>query len=67
LDQHGSISVEFDYRPAIEFDCPDCGHHVYLIGAARAPDRCSVCQWIVDYLPPEERDAVRQRLTGCGE
>lgn len=49
---------------AHEFDCPDCGAHVFAVGfvPTKLPTRCAVCQWIMDYIPEHERDEVRARL-----
>jgi hypothetical protein len=47
-----------------EFDCIDCKAHVFVVGymPSRRPARCGTCQWIMDYVPEHERDAVRKRL-----
>jgi hypothetical protein len=52
----------------IEFICQDCGHAVtdLLLSAAPVPPRCCVCQWIEEFIPVEERQAVRQRLVHLG-
>jgi hypothetical protein len=48
----------------IEFTCCDCGNDVLDISLDQPPDppRCCVCLWIEEWLPPEERPAVRERL-----
>jgi hypothetical protein len=45
----------------IEFDCGDCGVHVYEFGreAPPAPPRCAVCQWLADIADPVEREKLR--------
>ena len=47
-----------------EFRCVDCDARVIAFGYATPPEppRCSVCAWIVEHIPPYERDAVRERL-----
>jgi hypothetical protein len=46
-----------------EFDCRDCGVHVYGFGRDTPPTplRCATCQWIAE-IPSEHRYEVRQRL-----
>jgi hypothetical protein len=47
-----------------EFVCCDCQSRVIAFGYAKPPDppRCATCAWIVEFIPPNERDAVRERL-----
>lgn len=49
---------------AIEYDCQDCGVHVYSFGLDRppSPPRCVVCQTIRDIPPGVEREDVRAAL-----
>jgi hypothetical protein len=48
----------------VEYDCCDCHARVVAFGYERAPEppRCATCAWIVEFIPPEEREAVRDRL-----
>jgi len=49
----------------IEYDCADCGQHVFafgFFGEAEAGKRCNSCQWIVDNVAPEHQGDARQRL-----
>lgn len=48
----------------IEFDCADCGRHIFDLRreAPPADRRCSVCRWIVDYIPTEAQAQVRERM-----
>lgn len=58
----------------IEFDCADCGCHVYTFGreGAPLPLRCGVCAWVAEYVTdPAEAERwrihsvrLRQRLRG---
>lgn len=50
----------------MEFDCADCGCHVYAFGRVGDPPpvRCGVCAWITEYVPdPEKARRIRARLT----
>jgi predicted RNA-binding Zn-ribbon protein involved in translation (DUF1610 family) len=43
----------------IEFDCPDCGAHVFALGLTEPVppgQRCATCQWLAD---PAERAKLR--------
>lgn len=51
-------------RPT-EFDCLDCGCHVYAFGRAPnlPPVRCGVCAWIAEYVTdPAEATRIRSRM-----
>lgn len=50
---------------SVEFDCIDCGTHVFSAGAETMPEpaRCFGCQFISEQ-PEEDRDQLR-RLLGC--
>lgn len=50
--------------PAIEFICRDCQANVIGIGyeAAPASGLCCICEWLSEFVPPEERAAVREFL-----
>lgn len=43
-----------------EFDCVDCGRHI--VSWVGCGDRCSVCAWVIENIPPEEHAVVRERL-----
>jgi hypothetical protein len=47
-----------------EFDCADCGTHVYSYGEAAANDQdiCATCQWLRDVEDPEDREMLRAFL-----
>jgi hypothetical protein len=48
-----------------EFDCVDCGFHIFAFGMPPGPRwRCATCQFILDFVRPELRDEMRQRLVG---
>ena len=50
-----------------EFDCPDCGNHIYSTPRrVPPPTGCATCQWLNEYVSdPEEREAIRQRSLGA--
>ena len=50
-----------------EFDCPDCGNHIYSAPKREPPPTvCCTCQWLNEYVSdPEEREAIRQRTLGA--
>ena len=53
--------------PLDEFDCADCGHHVYRLACAApanddGPPRCAECAWIAHHVPPGQQAAMRARL-----
>lgn len=45
----------------IEFECIDCGSHVFAWGSPIQRLRCAVCQWIFTQpnLTPEQIDEIR--------
>jgi|HubBroStandDraft_6_1064221.scaffolds.fasta_scaffold589049_2 hypothetical protein len=48
-----------------EFDCKDCGLHIYSIvdDKSKPMERCATCQWIQDQnCTPEERKKLREFL-----
>ena len=48
----------------IEFDCRDCGLHVFDFGRTKAPDPplCGLCAWLDEFVPdPAEQAAIRAR------
>jgi hypothetical protein len=48
-----------------EFDCKDCGSHVFAFGIEAPPANllCSVCDWIEEFISdPAERAAMRRQL-----
>ena len=47
---------------AVEFDCVDCGRHVWSVGYDAQIARCNSCDWIRQHIPPEEQAEVRERL-----
>jgi hypothetical protein len=49
----------------VEYDCHDCGAHVYQFGGCvlpRIPPRCAICSTLREHIPPEERAELRQEL-----
>lgn len=50
---------------ADEFDCPDCGWHVYsLPPRVPPPTRCGLCLWLEEFVSdPAEREAIRERAS----
>jgi hypothetical protein len=49
----------------IEFDCADCGAHVYAVGLVEPPppgQRCVPCQWLANIPDPVEREQLRAYL-----
>jgi hypothetical protein len=53
----------------IEFDCAECGVHVFAMGLVEpAPpgQRCAHCQWLADIPDPVEREQLRARLIKIG-
>jgi hypothetical protein len=44
-----------------EFDCQDCGSHVYLFGGDKipVPPRCATCDFL-QQMPEEERDKAAE-------
>ena len=52
----------------IEYDCQDCGAHVYAFGRPPVPgkDRCAGCQWIAAIPDPAHRAALRSQLGHIG-
>jgi hypothetical protein len=55
-------SVVAVQRPR-EFDCRDCGAHVFAFGEVPdpLPTRCGVCSWIREFVQPFDRGEVRSR------
>jgi hypothetical protein len=53
----------------IEFDCPNCGVHVYAAGLTEPPplgQRCAHCQWLADIPDPVVREKLRASLIKIG-
>jgi hypothetical protein len=51
--------------PPVEFDCIECGVHVFAIGAIVVPEPplCAVCGWAREFIPdPVERAKLHARL-----
>jgi hypothetical protein len=48
----------------VEFDCPDCGDHVFAFGIGKPPDPplCATCQVIREQPPGPGREAIRAAL-----
>lgn len=49
----------------VEFDCPDCGIHVFAFNLARPPEppRCATCAFIAEFVPdPAEAALLRDRF-----
>ena len=49
----------------IEYDCPDCGHHVIAFGFYGLTEpgmRCSPCVWVREHVPPERQTEIRELL-----
>lgn len=48
-----------------EYDCRDCGVHVfqYLASAANDQEICATCLWLREIDDPEEREALRKLLS----
>ena len=54
-------------EPLDEFDCADCGHHVWRLACAApanddGPPCCSECIWIAQHVPPDQQAAIRKWL-----
>jgi len=49
------------YSP-IEFNCMDCGIHVYALGYWQGNPRCAQCIWLSGIKDPVERERLRQFL-----
>ena len=47
-----------------EWDCIDCGVHVYAMGHVPTPqpERCAVCQWLAEVPDPADREAMREHI-----
>jgi hypothetical protein len=52
----------------IEYDCGDCGAHVYEFGrdAPPAPPRCAVCLWLAELPDRVEAERLRAHLQRQG-
>lgn len=49
----------------VEFDCVDCGQHIYAVGIDVVPDDrvCAICRWLDENVDDKtEREAMRERL-----
>jgi hypothetical protein len=46
----------------LEFDCVDCGSHVFRYGWPSSSQRCGTCQWLADMPDPAEREKARAFL-----
>jgi hypothetical protein len=54
-------------KPA-EYDCADCGDHIFVFGIAPPADRrCMVCRMLHEIDDPIEREALRKRLRSTDE
>jgi hypothetical protein len=51
-----------------EYDCVDCGVHVYEFGREEppAPPRCAVCQWLAELPDQVEAEKLRAHLQRRG-
>lgn len=47
----------------VEFDCVDCGIHVYAFGCWDKDPRCLTCKWINMATDPVEKMKLRAFLT----
>lgn len=52
----------------MEFDCVDCGVHVYSFGRPPADfaHRCAICQWVSELPDAETRASTRAHLLARG-
>jgi hypothetical protein len=50
----------------IEFTCEGCGVDVLGIGYREVPRHrlCCLCEWVCEFVPPEEIGAVQHLLSG---
>jgi hypothetical protein len=56
-------------KPPFEFDCQDCGCHVFAFGRVPTPPpvRCGVCVWIAEHVTdPAEAARIRASLREPG-
>lgn len=50
-----------------EFDCVDCGAHVYALNipSSHSRDRCAQCEWVTAHATSAEHEAYLREFLDC--
>lgn len=60
--------TEVEHHGPVEFDCIDCGAHVFSYFYTGQAKRCATCQWIEDInITEDEKENLRKWFSSFGE